>query len=210
MDARVQHSSDLAIAQAEERLQAQEAPQRDISFREGGHSHLLLRGARAHGCWRPTVVGILVDVNTELVCVIERLHRERASAKPDVPKGGVEPYEPVAFSALRRELNEEVSLPPHQLLHPAFLGSADIRQPKSRCRDGYRKGKRYLIFGCAVDGRGLLAPGKRDNVLDVAWMSPTQFPEHFHKGSRKRALFAGAEFQEALADYVRSLPHRMG
>ncbi len=155
------------------------------AFRPGGNPAALVAAARRGGNWRPTVV-MLVRQGKQFLVVKALRQRSRKDIrhriKVDVPKGGVERWQ-TPLEALCAELREEVGV--SHIASAQFLGSAQVPFGDRPPRDGYRRGKLYLLY-LVVLPRGVRVYAGRDHrTWQVLWRSVGNWANFFRKSDGK-------------------------
>lgn len=132
-----------------------------LTFVSGGNVDNIMCAARRQNMWRPTVCA-LVQLGNRFVFLWARksTHSRRIKIKKDIVKGGVEKWQSAA-TALQQELFEEVRLSWRDVRYARFIGHSLVPFDKNnQGRDGYEKGKLYLIYHVVLKNGACLAPGK--------------------------------------------------
>lgn len=169
-------------------------------FRPGGNPYSLRNEARRRDLWRPTAVAITNLGGRYIVLVGRRprfgARRNGDALKPDLPKGGIEWHQSPS-TALRTELWQEARVHSSNIVSAHFLGHAFVRFGKyNGGRDGYRKGKLYLMYYVSLARKTSFGPGRSHGVERTLILSAFMFRQFFKNGkggSKKYGLLADPE-----------------
>jgi putative (di)nucleoside polyphosphate hydrolase len=121
--------------------------------------------------FRPNVAAILRNPKGEiLIC-----ERAQNAGAWQFPQGGIDPGE-TPEQALKRELVEEISVPPTAYTIETFRGGYRYLFPEGKMKNGHH-GKDQIYFLCAFSGNDSLIDVETDHPEFRAWrwVRPNEF-----------------------------------
>ena len=140
--------------------------------------------------WRPTVV-IFVRCGDRYLVTTHKVRRQnrdmtfRWKMKPDLPKGGVDAEDNSVMDAAYRELLEEVCLLPERVNDLTYFAHVLVEFDEHNFgRDGYKKGKWYLMYHAHIEKQQYVAPGFDHGIESVHWLADPA--AHFKRKDGKR------------------------
>lgn len=157
--------------------------------------------------WRPTVAALVFCrdpvTGQAKVCGIteKKVRRGKEVTTVGIPKGGVDEEDASVYEALLRELKEEILLDPRFILQTEPLGFSRVGFSKAgRGRDGFSKGKLYLLYAVLIEHMGCVSPNHSHNVIGADWFFDLR--DHLVNETRKWRLLTSPGVENATQQFL--------